>query len=61
MLHKVYFRPAYLERIYVSATVDCYIQDGDNDIRCVKGVPTGNLPCPSLLLISLHSLPKHIS
>lgn len=32
MLHKVYSRPAYLERIYVS--VDCYIQDDDNDEMC---------------------------
>lgn len=31
MLHKVYSRPTYLERISISATVDCYIKDGDND------------------------------
>lgn len=42
-----------MERIYLFATVDCYIQDGDND-RCVNDAPTGNLPCSSfssLLLI----------
>ena len=34
MLHKVYSRPAYLEKIYLSALVGGYIQDSDNDKEC---------------------------
>lgn len=53
MLRKPYAGLTYLERIYLFATVDRYIQGGDNG-RCVSDARTGNLPCPSLLLISLN-------
>lgn len=63
MLHKVYSRPAYLERVYLSASVDSYIQDSDNSKECKwcsQWKPALSFPSPFPLTPSSNYIPEKL-